>query len=938
MAHAYAGERVGTVTPFSNNATICSYPSLPGGPLPLGRDLAVLDAAFQRADRGRAVEVPTAVGFAMYIRRDCLDSVGLFDAETFGHGYGEENDFCLRATAKGWTHLLACDTFVFHVGEVSFGKFSPSRDRAWKALVARYPDYSERVSRHVKRDQAAPSRFAATFELLRNGQRPVILLICHAMGGGTERHVRELIERTSTQAEYLILRPMGAYELSVATIPGHPALRLPEDRIEDLVTLLRHSAVRRVHIHHLYGYNTDIRRLVLLLSVPFDVTVHDYFGICPRMYLISAVTQQYCAEPDAATCNTCIAATLGTGARDILSWRADWRWLFSEADRVLCPTHDVQRRLARFGIHARTLVAPHDAVKEPAWRVAATSPAPDERLRVAIIGTLAGHKGAATVRAAVLAAAPDRFEFVLIGASVPALDLPPGTPFREIGAYQEAELPGLIADARPHLIWFPALSPETYSYALSAAIEAGLPIVASHIGAFPERLEGHPWTWLAPPEASAATWLATLEAVRAALAVGVPPRPVAPRATAEAFYPEAYLAPVRATRPPTISAARPLRDLRSPGRVAVLAVPEAMENGAFSPCAYIRVLLPFDHLAQCDMIDLTLAKPDDALHYQPDVMVCQRYSASDLQQAEQLTGHARRHGMQLLYDLDDNLLDIPDEHPGATMLRQRAAIVEHFVRTADTVLVSTEELRVALLPRQLRVMVVENGLDERLLSRRAIAPASGLSPVRILYMGTATHDADLALVEPALARLHAEFGRHVQVGVIGVTARAELPPGVIRFGVPEFASRSYPAFLSWLVAQDDWHIGIAPLMDSTFNRSKSAIKALDYMAAGLAVVVSDVPAYRGLPDTAVLSVPNDPDAWYAALAGLVSDRERRHSLATAGRHYLFSRYTLAAQASQRIQAWRLATSQHAREPGVVGTAVAEFAACERQATSATAEL
>jgi hypothetical protein len=192
--------------------------------------------------------------------------------------------------------------------------------------------------------------------------------------------------------------------------------------------------------------------------------------------------------------------------------------------------------------------------------------------------------------------------------------------------------------------------------------------------------------------------------------------------------------------------------------------------------------------------------------------------------------------------------------------------------------------------------------------------------VRILYMGTATHDADLGLVEPALARLQEEFGSHVQVGVMGVTSRAQLPPGIIRVGVAEPASRSYPAFMSWLAAQDNWHIGIAPLVDSTFNRSKSAIKALDYMAAGLAVVVSDVPAYRGLPDTAVLSVKNDPDAWYAALAGLISDRERRHSLATAGRHYLFSRNTLAAQASLRIDAWQLATSHRAREPRIVCTA------------------
>src|SRR5512141_1507943 len=98
---------VATVTPFSNNATICSYPfegwsaALPGM---LG--LAALDRLFARTNTGLTVELPTAVGFCMYIRRDALQALGAFDAERFGRGYGEENDFCMRALKAGWRNLL----------------------------------------------------------------------------------------------------------------------------------------------------------------------------------------------------------------------------------------------------------------------------------------------------------------------------------------------------------------------------------------------------------------------------------------------------------------------------------------------------------------------------------------------------------------------------------------------------------------------------------------------------------------------------------------------------------------------------------------------------------------------------------------------------------------------------------------------------------------
>ena len=134
--HAYATPRVASVSPFSNNATICGYPCITGGPPAFGLGVAELDAACQTANAGRSVALPTTVGFCMYIRRAALAEIGLFDAETFGRGYGEENDFCLRASARGWRHLLACDTFVYHEGSVSFGaNASATARRAMKRAL-----------------------------------------------------------------------------------------------------------------------------------------------------------------------------------------------------------------------------------------------------------------------------------------------------------------------------------------------------------------------------------------------------------------------------------------------------------------------------------------------------------------------------------------------------------------------------------------------------------------------------------------------------------------------------------------------------------------------------------------------------------------------------------------------------------------------------------
>jgi len=151
---------IGTVTPFSNNATICSYPYLdwPGG-VPGTLGLTGLDTLIAQANAGITVDLPTAIGFCMYIRRDCLAEVGPFDEATFGRGYGEENDFCLRAEAAGWRNVLAADVFVYHQGSVSFGDDRHAlMQSAGAAILARYPDYMDKVVAFVTRDPVAPLR------------------------------------------------------------------------------------------------------------------------------------------------------------------------------------------------------------------------------------------------------------------------------------------------------------------------------------------------------------------------------------------------------------------------------------------------------------------------------------------------------------------------------------------------------------------------------------------------------------------------------------------------------------------------------------------------------------------------------------------------------------------------------------------------------------
>ena len=60
--------------------------------------------------------ITVAVGFCSVYQTQVIDDIGVFDAETFGRGYGEENDFCNRAEQAGYHHVMCDDTFVYHKG------------------------------------------------------------------------------------------------------------------------------------------------------------------------------------------------------------------------------------------------------------------------------------------------------------------------------------------------------------------------------------------------------------------------------------------------------------------------------------------------------------------------------------------------------------------------------------------------------------------------------------------------------------------------------------------------------------------------------------------------------------------------------------------------------------------------------------------------------
>ena len=153
-----ADASIATATPWSNNGEIVSIPDFcSANPPPADPDAVA--AVIASCGKPAYPDMPTAVGFCMAISFAAIRQVGLFDEAAFGRGYGEENDFCRRAEKAGWRNVLCDDAYVVHHGGASFKPLGLKPDeQSMQRLLAKHPDYQQKVAEFIQADPLAPRR------------------------------------------------------------------------------------------------------------------------------------------------------------------------------------------------------------------------------------------------------------------------------------------------------------------------------------------------------------------------------------------------------------------------------------------------------------------------------------------------------------------------------------------------------------------------------------------------------------------------------------------------------------------------------------------------------------------------------------------------------------------------------------------------------------
>jgi hypothetical protein len=309
---------------------------------------------------------------------------------------------------------------------------------------------------------------------------------------------------------------------------------------------------------------------------------------------------------------------------------------------------------------------------------------------------------------------------------------------------------------------------------------------------------------------------------------------------------------------------------------------------------YLRVTAPLRQ-AGIEIIDggrAGDANPDKVFY--GDAVIFQREFPQFTDIFYRILDLAREANKPVIYDLDDMLFNLPDEHPekalGAytsSLLPMLSAVVE-----ADLVTVATPQLQKHLLSFNPNVVVLPNYLDDNLwtLKPPRSCHASGM-PIRIGFMGSSSHIPDLEFITPVLIELLNRYPGKLQIHIWGTQPpHALMMRSEVRW-IPA-PSNKYVDFARYFQTQCA-DIFVAPLVDNTFNQCKSPIKFLEYSTLGVAGVYSRITPYEQIVQHGENGFLASTQAeWLKYLTRLVEDAQLRMLLATNAQTTLRSNWLL----------------------------------------------
>lgn len=367
-ACAYSDMSIGTVTPLSNNATLCSVPEFcKENELPTGYTVDEFADLIESWSMRKYPQITVAHGFCMFIKREVINRIGLFDDKTFRRGYGEENDFCFRAEQIGYHHVMCDDTFIYHKGTSSF--LSEEKkiyiEKNAKILETEYNEQWEKNQKYCSVVREKGIRQNIEIALKINNKKKNILYLVQADFredasnniGGTQLHVKDLMlglkEKynvfvAARDGEYLRLtayidKEKISYKFFIDKVPDYYIFR--DERQKNIYrNILKAFSIDIVHVHHTLGLSLDLYYEAKSLGIPLMATLHDFYYVCPNIKLLNNNGELCIGRETKEMCKEClkVQCKISTKVNFIENWRKENHKALKLCDKLITPSKNAR--------------------------------------------------------------------------------------------------------------------------------------------------------------------------------------------------------------------------------------------------------------------------------------------------------------------------------------------------------------------------------------------------------------------------------------------------------------------------------------------------------------------------------------------------------------------------------------------------------------------
>jgi len=324
-----------------------------------------------------------------------------------------------------------------------------------------------------------------------------------------------------------------------------------------------------------------------------------------------------------------------------------------------------------------------------------------------------------------------------------------------------------------------------------------------------------------------------------------------------------------------------------------------LSSNANDACAEVRLCRPLSYFEKHNKLALRIFSPNrkrppslDNINW-ADLVIFQRIKSSFW---KPYLKRAKKNKIPVIYEIDDNLLQIPPKHPQYSYWKKIENNPKYlwYLRNADCITTTTRPMAYYLKKFNNNIFLLPNYIDATLFpsqEREKEKTATNGKIFTIGYAGTITHSYDFELICSTLKKVNKSFSDKIRFHFFGFA-----PSELLKETNVSFDGRNFPYFYYLNnIYQKNIDLGLAPLSDNFFNECKSNIKFLEYTLLGIPGIYSKVGPYKDtIKDgvTGFLVKENNQEQWLETLRYIIERPEILNEIRFNAQKYVDTSFML----------------------------------------------